>query len=76
LQKPLHIAAASPSGTRLADAIANCVAFDRPGAVLELGAGTGGITRGLMRAGCPPDRIIAIEREPRLVVLCVANSRR
>ena len=47
LQKPLRIAAANPSGPRFADALARCVALDRPGAVLELGAGTGSITRGL-----------------------------
>lgn len=69
LQKPLRIAAANPSGPRLADALANHVDFDRPGAVLELGAGTGSLTRGLVRAGCPPDRIIAIEREPRLAAV-------
>ncbi|MBV9377536.1 MAG: methyltransferase domain-containing protein [Alphaproteobacteria bacterium] len=69
LQKPLHIAAANPSGPRLADALAHCVALDRPGAVLELGAGTGSLTRGLVRAGCPSDRIIAVEREPRLAAV-------
>jgi phosphatidylethanolamine/phosphatidyl-N-methylethanolamine N-methyltransferase len=35
--------------------------------VLELGAGTGSITRGLIAAGWPPERIIAYERESRLV---------
>ena len=69
LQKPLRIAAANPSGSRLADALASCVDFDRPGPVLELGAGTGSLTRGLVRAGCPPDRIIAVEREPRLAAV-------
>jgi phosphatidylethanolamine/phosphatidyl-N-methylethanolamine N-methyltransferase len=69
LQKPLHIAAANPSGPRLADAFAQCVELDRPGVVLELGAGTGSLTRGLVRAGCPPGRIIAVEREPRLVAV-------
>ena len=69
LQKPLRIAAANPSGPRLADAFAHCVDLDRPGAVLELGAGTGSLTRGLVRAGCPPGRIIAVEREPRLVAV-------
>jgi len=69
LQKPLRIAAANPSGARLADALAHCVELDRPGAVLELGAGTGSLTRGLVRAGCPPDRIIAVEREPRLAAV-------
>ena len=74
LQKPLHIAAANPSGPRLADAFARCVELGRPGAVLELGAGTGSLTRGLVRAGCPPNRIIAIEREPSLAAMLRRDS--
>jgi len=69
LQKPLRIAAANPSGQRLADTVAHCVELDRPGAVLELGAGTGSLTAGLLRVGCPPHRIIAVEREPRLAAM-------
>jgi phosphatidylethanolamine/phosphatidyl-N-methylethanolamine N-methyltransferase len=69
LQKPLRIAAAKPSGARLADAVARCVDLTRPGPVLELGAGTGSLTRGLVRAGCPAERIIALESEPALVAV-------
>jgi phosphatidylethanolamine/phosphatidyl-N-methylethanolamine N-methyltransferase len=69
LQKPLRIAAANPSGARLADAIARCIDLARPGPVLELGAGTGSLTQGLVRAGCPPERIIALEREPPLIAV-------
>ncbi len=69
LQKPLHIAAANPSGARLADRFARYVELGRPGPVLELGAGTGSLTRGLVRAGCPPERILALECEPRLVAV-------
>ena len=69
LQRPLRLAAANPSGARLADAIAALVDLARPGPVLELGAGTGSLTRGLIRAGCHPERIIALEREPRLVTI-------
>ena len=69
LQKPLRIAAANPSGTRLADAVAHCTDLARPGPVLELGAGTGSLTQGLVRAGCSPERIIALEREPALVAV-------
>jgi phosphatidylethanolamine/phosphatidyl-N-methylethanolamine N-methyltransferase len=69
LQKPLHIAATNPSSARLADAFARCVELARPGPVLELGAGTGSLTRGLVRAGCPPERILALEREPRLAAM-------
>jgi phosphatidylethanolamine/phosphatidyl-N-methylethanolamine N-methyltransferase len=69
LQKPLRIAAANPSGARLADAIARSIDLARPGPILELGAGTGSLTQGLVRAGCPPERIIALEREPPLVAV-------
>jgi phosphatidylethanolamine/phosphatidyl-N-methylethanolamine N-methyltransferase len=34
--------------------------------VLELGGGTGGVTRGLIDAGCPIERLAVIEREPDL----------
>ncbi len=66
LQKPLQIAAITPSSTRLATVIANLVDLSRPGPVLELGAGTGSLTRGLLRRGCAPNRIVALEREERL----------
>ena len=69
LQKPLRIDAANPSGARLADAVARCIDLARPGPVLELGAGTGSLTQGLVRAGCSPERIIALEREPALVAV-------
>jgi phosphatidylethanolamine/phosphatidyl-N-methylethanolamine N-methyltransferase len=67
LQKPLQIAAVCPSSNHLADAMARLVDLNRPGPVLELGAGTGGLTRGLLRAGCPSDRLVVFERERRLV---------
>ena len=69
LQKPLRIAAAKPSGARLADAVARCIDLRRPGPVLELGAGTGSLTRGLVRAGCRPEHIVALESEPALVAV-------
>src|SRR5437016_13166353 len=69
LQKPLRIAAANPSGARLADAVGRCIDLNRPGPILELGAGTGSLTQGLVRAGCPPERIIALESEPALVAV-------
>ena len=57
LQKPLRIAAANPSGARLADAVGRCIDLKRPGPILELGAGTGSLTQGLVRAGCPPEQV-------------------
>ena len=67
LQKPLRTVAVNPSGARLADAMASCVDPKRPGPILELRAGTGSLTRGLRRAGGPPERIIAAEGQPAFV---------
>jgi len=66
LQRPLQIAAITPSSTHLAAAMAGLVDPSRLGSVLELGAGTGSLTRGLLRAGCPPARLVALERETAL----------
>jgi phosphatidylethanolamine/phosphatidyl-N-methylethanolamine N-methyltransferase len=66
LQKPLQIAAITPSSIRLASVMADLVDLSRPGLVLELGAGTGSLTRGLLRRGCPPERLVALEREAAL----------
>lgn len=82
LRKPLQIAAITPSGASLATAMAQLVDLARPGPVLELGAGTGSLTRGLLQAGCPPARLIALEREPKLAAalrrslpgICVVNA--
>ena len=67
LRKPLQIAAVCPSGASVGVAMARLLDPARPGPVLELGAGTGTITRGLVAAGWPPARIIAYERESRLL---------
>ncbi len=69
LRDPLGIGAVLPSGKRVAQAMAREVALDRPGAVLELGGGTGGVTRGLIAAACPADRLVVIEREPELALV-------
>lgn len=66
LSNPLGIGAILPSGGSVARAMARELALDRPGAVLELGGGTGSLTRGLIAAGCPAERLVVIEREPDL----------
>ena len=71
LRKPLQIAAICPSGAPVASAMARLIDPTWPGPVLEFGAGTGTITRGLLAAGWSPERIIACERESQLLdVLC------
>jgi phosphatidylethanolamine/phosphatidyl-N-methylethanolamine N-methyltransferase len=37
---------------------------ERPGAVLELGGGTGAITREILAAGIHPGRVLVLERDP------------
>ncbi len=63
LKNPLGIAAVLPSGERVARAMARELRLDQPGVILELGGGTGGVTRGLLAAGCPVERLCIIERE-------------
>jgi len=75
LKAPLRIGSALPSGPRVARAMARQMRLDRPGAILELGAGTGGITRGLIEAGCPVDRLLMIESERGLADHLRANFR-
>ena len=66
LRNPLGIGALLPSGAKVARGMARELSLDRPGAVLELGGGTGSVTRGLLEAGCPRERLVVIEREPDL----------
>lgn len=65
LTSPLGVGAIFPSGTSLARCMAGAVDLSRPGAVVELGAGTGVVTRSLLARGIPPERLVVIEREPR-----------
>ena len=66
LRTPLGIGAFLPSGRAVARAMAREAALSRPGMVLELGGGTGSITRALLAAGCPPERLLVVEREREL----------
>jgi phosphatidylethanolamine/phosphatidyl-N-methylethanolamine N-methyltransferase len=55
-----------PSSERLAKAIAREVDFRRPGVIVELGGGTGSITRALVERAGPGNEIVVIEREASL----------
>lgn len=61
---PRAVSSPTPSSAVLADAIAAQVDPRTPGMLIELGAGTGAITRALLARGFSPERIIAIEYEP------------
>jgi len=63
LRKPGQVGAVAPSGAALATALAAEIDAEAPGTVVELGPGTGRVTRALLDAGIDPQELIAIERD-------------
>jgi phosphatidylethanolamine/phosphatidyl-N-methylethanolamine N-methyltransferase len=69
LRRPLSMGAVVPSGPLLARAMAETTLAsleDRTGHVIELGAGTGEVTKALLAAGIAPQRLALVERDPEL----------
>jgi len=64
LRAPLFTAAMLPSGPLLSRALAAEVDPKIPGAVVELGPGTGSVTAALVERGIALDRLILIEFNP------------
>jgi phosphatidylethanolamine/phosphatidyl-N-methylethanolamine N-methyltransferase len=64
IESPLRIASPFPSGRRLSAAIASLVDLRTRDPILELGAGTGAVTKALLARGLPEQRLIAIESDP------------
>jgi phosphatidylethanolamine/phosphatidyl-N-methylethanolamine N-methyltransferase len=64
MRAPLVTAAMLPSGKILSSALAEAVDPAVPGAVVELGAGTGAVTAALVERGISPERLILIEFLP------------
>jgi phosphatidylethanolamine/phosphatidyl-N-methylethanolamine N-methyltransferase len=58
---PLRTGAVTPSGAGLARAMARFVDTRASGAVIELGPGTGVVTKALVDRGVSPDRLVLIE---------------
>jgi phosphatidylethanolamine/phosphatidyl-N-methylethanolamine N-methyltransferase len=61
LLRPKTLGSVTPSSRYLARAIAEVVAARPAPIILELGGGTGPITRGLLDAGVPPEQLVVIE---------------
>jgi phosphatidylethanolamine/phosphatidyl-N-methylethanolamine N-methyltransferase len=66
LANPLQMGAVFPSSRALADRIAALTRRAGDEIVVELGAGTGVISRGLLRAGIPPERLAVLEIVPEM----------
>ena len=68
-RNPRAVGSVSPSSPALADAMAAQVDPQAPGRVLELGPGTGAITRALIRRGFKPAQVIAVEADAKFARL-------
>ena len=71
IRDPRRIGAIAPSSRDLADAMAGLVPMASSEPVIELGGGTGAITRGLLDAGVAPERLVVVERDEALHNLLV-----
>ena len=72
LRAPRRMGSVAPSSQHLARAMARQIpahALAEKAAIVELGGGTGSITRGLLEAGVKPDRLFVVERDPSLAEL-------
>ena len=65
LKNPRKIGAVAVSSSELAAAMARQIPHG-PGWVVELGGGTGPVTKAILKAGTPPDRLAVVERDPTL----------
>lgn len=63
LRHPRHVGAILPSSRALGRLMAAQLDPERPGAVVELGGGTGAVTRELLAAGIHPRRLLVLERD-------------
>lgn len=66
---PRSVASVFPSSRALARRIAAQVDPDASGTVLELGPGTGAVTRALLERGVNPNRLVLVERDEDFVRL-------
>jgi phosphatidylethanolamine/phosphatidyl-N-methylethanolamine N-methyltransferase len=66
LKAPHRIGALAPSSRYLARAMARQIDARHARLVIELGGGTGSITRALLAAGLPPEKLVVVERDERL----------
>lgn len=66
LRDPLRMGTFLPSGANLARAVAAAATAGRDGVIVELGGGTGAVTKALLAAGVAPENLIVIERDPNL----------
>jgi len=69
MQHPAHTGALAPSSKRLSQAMVENAAINQVDTVVELGPGTGAITREILAAKDHATRYLGIERNPHFVTL-------
>jgi phosphatidylethanolamine/phosphatidyl-N-methylethanolamine N-methyltransferase len=72
---PMQIGAVAPSGTALAECMARAVDPSMPGPIVELGPGTGVVTRALLERGIAPGRLTLVEFDPAFCKLLAERFR-
>lgn len=70
LKNPRNIGAVAVSSAELASSMARQIPQGE-GYVVELGGGTGSVTKAILAAGTPPERLVVVERDPTLYQLLV-----
>ncbi|MBY0545474.1 MAG: methyltransferase domain-containing protein [Gammaproteobacteria bacterium] len=65
-RRPQAIGAVCPSAPHLTNKMAAQVSKKKPGIVIEVGAGTGAVTKALLARGISPSNLVVIEQSPDL----------
>ncbi|SHJ94514.1 phosphatidylethanolamine/phosphatidyl-N-methylethanolamine N-methyltransferase [Roseomonas rosea] len=65
-RNPLQMGSVVPSSPALGRRIARLSRWDEGRCVVELGAGTGAVSRALLAAGLPPERLVVVEIVPEM----------
>ncbi|HVU07010.1 MAG TPA: methyltransferase domain-containing protein [Verrucomicrobiae bacterium] len=66
---PQRVGSVAPSSPQLAAAMARWLPRDPESFVLELGPGTGAVTEALLKRGLSEEKLVAIERNPKMAKL-------
>jgi phosphatidylethanolamine/phosphatidyl-N-methylethanolamine N-methyltransferase len=66
LRHPIRLGAVLPSSIALTRMISQHATMNHDGIVVELGGGTGRVTRSLLKAGIPADKLYVLELDPEL----------
>ena len=70
---PKHVGAVAPSSPLLSHAMAAQIDVTKPGPILELGPGTGAITREILARGIAPSRLTTVEYDSHFANMVAAR---